>query len=105
MTFHTHENYDENEYFLIFHNIHPILMYSNNKYDIKKKELQIKLLNDYNDNKITKDELKTNYNLLLKVETQYKILLDTIECEHKKIQKNIKENNENLLINYINNLY
>jgi hypothetical protein len=105
MTFHTHENYDENEYFLIFHNIHPILMYSNNKYDIKKKELQIKLLNDYNDNKITKNELKINYNLLLKVETQYKILLDTIECEHKKIQKNIKENNENLLINYINKLY
>ena len=41
-----YENYNENEYFLLFHNIHPILIYSNNEYDKKKKEFQIKLLND-----------------------------------------------------------
>lgn len=45
----TYENYDENEYFLKFHNIHPILMYSTNKYDLQKKELQITLLNKLND--------------------------------------------------------
>jgi hypothetical protein len=105
MTFHTYENYNENEYFLLFHNIHPILIYSNNEYDKKKKEFQIKLLNDYKDNKISKKQLEINYNLLLNIEKQYKILLNTIEYEHKKIQKNIKENNENLLINYINNLF
>jgi len=105
MTFHTYENYNENEYFLLFHNIHPILIYSNNEYDKKKKEFQIKLLNDYKDNKISKKQLEINYNLLLNIEKQYKILLNTIEYEHKKIKKNIKENNENLLINYINNLF
>jgi len=105
MTFHTYENYNENEYFLLFHNIHPILIYSNNEYNKKKKEFQIKLLNDYKDNKISKKQLEINYNLLLNIEKQYKILLNTIEYEHKKIQKNIKENNENLLINYINNLF
>ena len=63
MTFHTYENYNENEYFLLFHNIHPILIYSNNEYDKKKKEFQIKLLNDYKDNKISKKQLEINKNL------------------------------------------
>jgi hypothetical protein len=94
MTFSTHENYDENEYFLRFHNIHPILIYSNNEYDKQKKELQIKLLDEYKNNKITKEQLEINYNMLIDIERQY---------EHKQIQKNIKENNEKLLINYIKN--
>lgn len=103
MTFSTHENYDENEYFLLFHNIHPILIYSNNEYDKQKKELQIKLLDEYKNNKITKEQLEINYNMLIDIERQYSILLNNIEYEHKQIQKNIKENNEKLLINYIKN--
>ena len=32
-----YENYNENEYFLLFHNIHPILIYSNNEGFLKIK--------------------------------------------------------------------
>jgi hypothetical protein len=39
------------------------------------------------------------------MELQYKILYNTIEYEHKKILKDIKKNNEDILINYINSLF
>lgn len=97
----TYENYDENEYFLKFHNIHPILMYSTNKYDLQKKELQITLLNKLNDKLIDEDTLKNIYNDLIKLEIKYKNILNKIQYEHKEIEKNIKINNEKNLINFI----
>jgi hypothetical protein len=97
----TYENYDENEYFLKFHNIHPILMYSTNKYDLQKKELQITLLNKLNDKLIDEDTLKNIYNDLIKLEIKYKNILNKIQYEHKEIENNIKINNEKNLINFI----
>ena len=60
----THELYDEDDYFLKFLNIHPILTYSNNKIDNKKKDFQLFLLNKLHKNEITYDMLKNKYNLL-----------------------------------------
>ena len=44
----TYELYDENEYFLKYLNIHPILRYSNKEFDKAKKEFQINLLDKFN---------------------------------------------------------
>jgi hypothetical protein len=104
MTFSTHEMYDEHEYYLKFKRIHPILHYSNNPLDIKKKDFQIYLLNEFEIGNITNDQFIEKYNIYTKTELQYKILLNTIEYEHKKILKDIKKNNEDILINYINTL-
>lgn len=104
MTFKTHENYDENEYFLLFNTIHPILIYSNNKYDLKKKKLQIYLLNKLNNKLINKEQLTKIYNNIINLENKYKNMLNQIQYEHKEIEKNIKINNEKSLINFIDNI-
>ena len=97
----TYENYNENDYFLKFHNIHPILVYSNNKYDLKKKELQITLLNKLNNKLINEETFYNIYNDLIKLENKYDNILNKINYEHKEIEKNIKINNEKNLINFI----
>jgi hypothetical protein len=104
MTFSTHEMYDEHEYYLKFKKIHPILYYSNNPLDVKKKDFQLYLLNELEINNISNEQFIEKYNIYTKMELQYKILHNTIEYEHKKILKDIKKNNEDILINYINSL-
>lgn len=48
MTNRTYEEYDENEYFLKYLSIHPILIYSNNDLDKYKRKYQEYLLNLFN---------------------------------------------------------
>lgn len=104
MTNRTYEEYDENEYFLKYLSIHPILIYSNNDLDKYKRKYQEYLLNLFNLEKITYDELNDQYNLLVRIENNNNIILDEIHEKHKNIEKKIKKNNEINLINLCNNL-
>jgi hypothetical protein len=104
MTNSTYEQYDENEYFLKYLSIHPILIYSNNEYDKNKKKYQEYLLNLFNKEIITYEILKQKYNNLLNIEIQNKILLDEIKEKHKIIENDILNINYKNLINLCNNL-
>lgn len=104
MTNRTYEDYDENEYFLKYLSIHPILIYSNNNLDKFKRKYQEYLLNLFNLEKITYDELNNRYNLLVRIENNNNIVLEEIQAKHKNIEKKIKNNNEINLINLCNNL-
>lgn len=94
----THELYDENEYFLKYLNIHPILRYSNREFDKAKKEFQINLLDKFNKELINYDELINIYQNALKIEQNNKILLCNIQEQHKKIEEDISNNMSNDLI-------
>ncbi len=104
MTNRTYEEYDENEYFLKYLSIHPILLYSTNDFDKSKKKYQEHLLNLFNLKHITYDELNNRYNLLLRIENNNNIILEEIKAKHKSIENKIKKNNEINLINLCNNL-
>ncbi len=104
MTNRTYEEYDENEYFLKYLSIHPTLFYSTNNFDKYKRKYQEYLLNLFNSEKITYDELTNKYNLLLRIEINNKIILEEIQEKHKSIENKIKKNNEINLINLCNNL-
>jgi hypothetical protein len=98
MTFSTYERYDENEYFLKFLTIHPILLYSTDKYDNHKKLYQQYLIDLFNTEKLTYEELENQYNKLIKIETENKIILEQIKVQHTKIEENIiKTMNNNLI--------
>lgn len=90
----TYERYDENEYFLKFLSIHPILIYSLKEVDIKKKEFQLYLLDEFNKENITYDNLKFKYDKLIEYEKQGKIELDTIKYYHKHIEEMILKSHE-----------
>lgn len=90
----TYEEYDVDEYFIIFLRISPVLQYSRDEYYNKKYELQLKLLQKLQSNEITVDELKEKYNKLLKRElkkrqkiAEYKFqaqqLVDEFEKKYK----------------------
>lgn len=104
MTNSTYEQYDENEYFLKYLSIHPILTYSNCKYDNKKKEFQIYLLDLFNKEIINYEELQNKYKILLNVEINNKILIENIKEQHKNIEKTIINNNKTNLITLCENL-
>ena len=104
MTNRTYEEYDENEYFLKYLSIHPILIYSTNTFDKYKRKYQEHLLSLFNLEKITYDELNNKYNLLLRIENNNNIVLEEIQEKHKIIENKIKKNNEINLINLCNNL-
>jgi hypothetical protein len=84
-SYHTHEIYDENEYFIKFKEIHPYLYYSTDKYNIKKKEFQIKLLDNLKSNMINDDNFKEIYNLVIKKENNKYAYLEQIKYEQRKI--------------------
>lgn len=94
----TYELYDENEYFIKFLNIHPILIYSNKLIDIKKLEYQTYLLKLLKNNTITLDELKKKYNNILKIENELKYKL----CIIKELNKKIENNHNTQLIELFN---
>ena len=104
MTNSTYEQYDENEYFLKYLAIHPLLTYSNYEYDKYKKKFQIELLNLFNKEIINYDELQKKYKILLDSEIQNKILIEDIKERHKQIEKSILINNNENLILLCNNL-
>jgi len=102
MTFSTHEQYDENEYFVHFLRIHPYLTYANNTYDKKKLELQLNLLNKFNDKIINIEELKTIYNKIIEKERNENIKIENLKTEHKNIINHLKHNIENEIIDLMN---
>lgn len=105
MTFSTYERYNENEYFLKFLAIHPILQYSNDKFDIAKKTLQLSLIKKFNEEKITYDELESKYNVLVNIENKNKNVLDQLKDTHNTIEENIKNILNNNLIEICNNIH
>lgn len=98
----TYELYDENEYFLKYLNIHPILRYSNKEVDRAKKEFQINLLNKFNQEVINYDELCNIYQNALKIEQNNKKILYNIQEQHQKIEEEITNNISNNLIIFYN---
>jgi hypothetical protein len=104
MTNSTYEQYDENEYFLKYLTIHPILIYSNNEYDKNKKKYQEYLLNLFNKEIINYEILKQKYDYLVNIEIQNKILYEHIKEKHRNIENDIVNNNNKNLINLCNTL-
>lgn len=102
MTFPTHEQYDENEYFINFLRIHPYLSYANKPYDKKKLEFQINLLNKLNDKIISIEELKATYTKIIEKEREHCIKIETLKMEHQTIIKNLKNETDNNMIDFIN---
>lgn len=100
----TFEMYDENEYFLKYLAIHPFLTYSIEPLNIKKLEYQKELLNQFNLENITYDELKKNYVKILNIEKMYTNKLETIKLLNKKIEDEIYQNNNKQLIELYSNL-
>lgn len=94
-----YERFDENEYFLKFLNIHPILSYSLKEVDKKKKELQLFLLDEFNKENINYDELSEKYNTIIELERQNKIKLDELRQYHKNIEEMMKTTYETTIIN------
>lgn len=83
----TYELYDENEYFLKYLSIHPILIYSLKDVDIKKKELQLYLLDEFNKEIITYDKLCDKYKIVMEQEKQGRTALETIKYNHRQIEE------------------
>ena len=83
----TWENYDEDEYFLRFHRIHPILIYSENEFDKQKLNLQDKLLIALQNKKISMDDFTKKYKKISKMCINKKIKKDTTEYEYKQLMK------------------
>lgn len=100
----TYELYDENEYFLKYLTIHPILIYSNKPLDKKKLEYQQYLLDRYNNKFITYNDLQQKYNNIYNIERKLKNKLIDIQVLNKKIENDIKNNNELQLIKLYSNL-
>ena len=101
MTFPTHEQYDENEYFIKFLKIHPYLSYANNIYTKKKLELKLNLLNKLNDKIVNIEELKTIYNKIIEKERNKNIKIEDLKIEHKNIINNLKYEIENEIIDFM----
>jgi hypothetical protein len=94
----TYERFDENEYFLKYLTIHPILIYSFKEVDKKKKELQLFLVDELNKENISYDELSKKYNTIIELERQNKIKLDELRDYHKNIEEMMKTSYETNMI-------
>jgi len=107
MSNHTWENYDENEYFIKFLEIHPYLVHSNmnNDYNKKKLKFQKYLLKEILDNNMTKQEMVGKYNLLILKENEKYSTIEHIKQEQKKIINNISTKINNDILEFIENLY
>jgi len=97
----TYEQYNEDEYFLKYLAIHPWILYSNQPNDFNKKQFQIFLLDKFNKEIITYDELRDKYSTIMNAEKQNKQLLSELHYKHKLIEDKCEEFNNNNL----NNLY
>lgn len=93
----TYELYDENEYFLKYLSIHPWLRYSTKPTDINKKLFQLQLLEKFNKEEITYDELKNRYEIIINVENNNKELISKLQLKHKRIEETCEELNNNNL--------
>jgi hypothetical protein len=81
----TCERYDEDVYFMKFKSIHPYLQYSCNKYNLKKKEFQIKLLEKLQNNLITDNQFKEMCELIIVKENDKKKDLEELKAMQKHI--------------------
>lgn len=98
MTSPTYEQYDENEYFLKFRQIHPYIYYSKDEYCVEKRKFQIKLLEKLEINEINDEQFKEIYLLLIKKENDKFAHLEDI----KQIHKNIIKDEEDIINKDIN---
>lgn len=98
---HTYEKYDYNEYFIKFLQIHPQLIYANNKFDLIKKKFQITLLKLLNENKINKEKLINIYKKIETIENNNKNILMNLEYLQKYTIKELSSDLENKLIQNI----
>ena len=101
MSYRTHEIYDEHEYFIKFKAIHPYVFYSKDEYIIKKKEFQLKLLDNLKSYMITEDQFKEMYTLLITKENDKDAYLEQIKTEQKKIIKKIEEELNTEIMEYM----
>jgi uncharacterized protein YfkK (UPF0435 family) len=101
-SYHTHENYDENEYFIKFKEIHPYLYYANDNYNIKKKEFQVKLLNNLKSSIITDEQFTEIYDLVIKKENNKYKYLEQVKSEQQRIIELCKKEIDTEIIDYMN---
>ena len=87
----TYEMYDENEYFIRFQKISPILLYKTDEYSLKKIIYQQKILKDLNDKKITISEFKDLYKKIVDYEISKKIKLEEFKARCNKIINKVKD--------------
>ncbi len=79
MNMRTYEMYDENEYFIKFQRISPTLLYMTDTYSLKKIIYQKNLLNNLNENKITLEEFKNQYQIIINKEIKQQITLENLK--------------------------
>ena len=101
MTNNTYEMYDEHEYFIRFKSLHPYVFYSKDKYVMKKKEFQIKLLDNLLAKKITDEEFKNIYKLVIIKENDKYIHLEQIKSEQKKRITSESDEIDGEIVNYM----
>lgn len=92
-----YEMYNENEYFLKYLSIHPWLRYATKPNDINKKLFQLQLLEKFNKEEITYNELKNRYEIIINVENNNKELISKLQFKHKCIEETCEELNNNNL--------
>lgn len=104
MNMRTYEMYDENEYFIKFQRISPTLLYMTDTYSLKKIIYQKNLLNNLNENKITLEEFKNQYQIIINKEIKQKITLENLKKKLNNIVDIMKINQYNDLVKHINQL-
>jgi hypothetical protein len=103
MSFPTHEKYDENEYFILFNQIHPYLYYANDEYNLIKREFQNTLLNNFKNNKITKIELNSLYNEFIKKENEKFFYIENLKQHYSELIKSEETKLNTDILNYATN--
>ncbi len=104
MNMRTYEMYDENEYFIKFQRISPTLLYMTDTYSLKKIIYQKNLLNNLNENKITLEEFKNQYQIIINKEIKQKITLENLKKKLNNIVDIMKINQYNDLVKHIDQL-
>jgi hypothetical protein len=104
MNMRTYEMYDENEYFIKFQRISPTLLYMTDTYSLKKIIYQKNLLNNLNENKITLEEFKNQYQIIINNEIKQKITLENLKKKLNNIVDIMKINQYNDLVKHIDQL-
>ncbi len=104
MNMRTYEMYDENEYFIKFQRISPTLLYMTDTYSLKKIIYQKNLLNNLNENKITLEEFKNQYQIIINKEIKQQITLENLKKKLNNIVDIMKINQYNDLVKHIDQL-
>ncbi len=85
------EELDTDEYFIKYIRISPILTYSEDDYNIKKLNLQTKLLNKFMNKEISKEDIQKIYSSVIDMQNKISINLSELSYELKKIYKETED--------------